>query len=219
MFILDASVLLSPYLSEIVTQVDPPNFAIAATLHSILRKDEPGFDELVRIYEFEKEELARRLPSIHRELSKPKYQIIEEPQDKTLFILKDVRERLGESGEPWTVQALAEQIWGALHRHAPILALGSSVPRIWGKLKEKFPSQLLRGDLGLLVAGPTVEFKNIRIALVVFSEFDCWLIDAEAPSLTDRWNLGPEQFMNLLRFVGYSFQANSLVMQSGKSRE
>lgn len=229
MLILDASVLLSPYLSEIVSRVDPPSFRIAHTFDQIMR-EKPPFPVFRNLAAFcqveedeeEKELLRLRERTIH-EVQKLNYKPVISPEDRNgSEVYRHLRKRLGPYDKelPATLRDLfPQQIWGALYHKTPILAVGSPVPRIWEKLEEKFPSQLNRKDLRSRVTGLIVELNKLRISVEVFDTLRCWLIDVLAPSTTEIGYLGPDQFMKRLKFVAFSFENSSPTEQSSKSPE
>lgn len=229
MFVLDASVVLSPYLSAILGKIDPSRFAIASTLHGAIKEDEKQFENLATLYGIERHHRDFRM-WLNQEIQRWSCQPIKRPESKPeskdeyevdKVLLERFKPHIGDAS---TVLGplFVEQIWGVLRGAGPILAFGSPGPAMWNTLTQAFKRQyeeIPGSNVGFDLASISdcdrqlpekiLEFRKLQIPVLALVSLNWQLIDILAPSLTMTRHLPYAAYVDRLGFVAFSFETIS----------
>lgn len=161
MFILDASVLLSPYSLAILDSVDSSSFAIGDTLGQTVQEplksdgDLPESFHILATYYGLKEEYRKGLREwLNWEIRERQYETVTQPKkrreapdewDSYGHLRDHLHSYFTGDGQievsNLLSNLLAEQIWGVLQRRCPMMAIGSPASTMWDTMKQAFDNQ------------------------------------------------------------------------------
>jgi len=215
MFIADVSVLLSPYVSTILRQVQPSSFAVSSLVERAIKGSSfPGLAEYWGVDQARLEPTHRVAFNYLEALSQHENRAdAEVERGSNLAHIRREIARKFEGDRPIPKEHLiahiiTEEISGAIKLGCPILAVGSPIPKIWEAIKTVFPDQTATVARELVGPDPTSIFRELQIPFVVLAELHPWLINVLPPSERMVGFLAWEQFLGLFRFVAYSIQAH-----------